>query len=406
MSLQKASADTSLHSSARPTGRRIATGAVAVVITVALAILIWPDGLPVELATVTRGPMEVTVQEDGRTRVRDRYVVAAPFTATLLRVSHDPGDRVSSGDPLVEFVPATSPLNDPTSQAQARARVAAADAALQRAHNQKNQASAALALAEQDTRRQRVLLEQTSGTPVALEAAELAQRMREQDVSSADFGIEIAEQELQIARVAARPASSDGRQVAVEAPVDGIILRVVDEGGHLVQAGSPVLEMGDPTALEVVIDVLTVDAPRIRAGCDVILERWGGDPLRGTVRQVEPSAFTRVSALGVEEQRVNVIVDPVGSPEQWVALGDGYRVEARIVVWSTQNAVQVPVNALFKSGEEWAVFVVVGGRAQLSVVEVGEWGSQTVQVLGGLSEGDEVVSYPSDAVEDGIRVQG
>lgn len=394
-----------LHSSARPTGRRLLGGLFGVVVSVAVVILAWPDGLPVESELVTRGPMEVVVNEDGRTRVRDRYVVSAPVTATLLRVDRDPGDRVKQGDPLIEFVPATSPLADPTSQAQRRARVTVADAALERARSLKDQAEAAVALAAQATERQRVLLETTSGTPVGLERAELEERIRRQDLNSAEFGIKIAEQELAMARMAVRSVANDGRRTVVEAPSDGLVLRVFDEGGGLLQAGSPILEVGDPEALEVVIDVLTADATRIQVGCDVVLERWGGEPLRGIVRLVEPSAFTRASALGVEEQRVNVIVDPVGPSEGWSALGDGYRIEARIVVWTHADAVQVPVNSLFRDGDGWAAYVLEGGKAVRRPVTVGEWGNRSAQVLEGLLEGDEVVSYPSDAVHDGVRVR-
>jgi len=209
-----------------------------------------------------------------------------------------------------------------------------------------------------------------------------------------------------MARTATRPVTADGRSTVVTSPIDGQVLRVLNEGGGLVQAGTPVLEIGDPTALEVVIDVLTSDATRIRVGCDVVLERWGGEPLHGTVRRVEPSAFTRLSALGVEEQRVNVIVDLDDSNAALGTLGDGYRVEARIVVWSTADALQVPASSVFRLGEAWAVFVNSGGKAGLREVQLGEWGERFVEVLDGLAEGDEVVAYPSDAVTDGTRIRG
>lgn len=393
-------------STAPRTGRRLLYVLFGAVILTGVVIVAWPDGLGVDLEVVTRGPMQVEVSEDGRTRVRDRYVVSAPVTATLLRVPLDAGDAVATGDPLIEFVPASAPLPDPRSQAQARARVTAAQAAVERARALREQAIAALAIAKDGTRRQRILLEQTSGTPSALERAELQERMREQELRSADFGVQISDQELVMARMATRPGQADGRSTTVPSPVDGQVLRVLNEGGGLVQAGTPIMEIGNPAALEVVIDVLTGDATRVKVGCRVVLERWGGAPLQGSVRRVEPSAFTRISALGVEEQRVNVIVDLDDAPEQWSTLGDGYRVEARIEVWSTPEALQVPVSAVFRLGQDWAVFVNEGGRATLRTVELGEWGAQVVEVRGGLEEGEEVVAYPSDAIDEGVLIHG
>lgn len=394
-----------MHSSARPTGRRLLGGVFAIVIATALTVLLWPDGTPVELELVERGPLQVVVREDGRTRVRDRYVVSAPVTATLMRVALEPGDPVKAGEPMIEFVPAASPLSDPTTQAQARARVTAAEAALERAKGQAVQAEAAVAIAAQNTRRQEILLEQTSGSPAALERAQLEQRIREQDLSSAQFGIRIAEEELAMARMAVRPVLGDGRQRVAASPVDGVVLRVFNEGGGLVQAGTPILEIGDPSALEAVIDVLTSDATRVEVGCAVVLDRWGGPPLQGRVQRVEPSAFTRVSALGVEEQRVNIVVDLTAPPSEWSELGDGYRVEAGIVVWEDPDVVQVPINALFQHMDGWAVFVREAGRAVLRPVTIGEWGDRTAEVLAGLDEGEQVVAYPSDAISDGLRIR-
>jgi HlyD family secretion protein len=241
------------------------------------------------------------------------------------------------------------------------------------------------------------------------EEADLAERMRREELASAEFGVTIADAELQLARAALRrfadPAAAGNQQFVVQAPVDGRVLRVIQESEGAVAAGTPLLEMGDPQAIESVVDVLSTDAVKVTPGATVYLEGWGGDSvLTGHVHRVEPSAFTRVSALGVEEQRVNVVVHFDGPPARWGTLGDGYRVEARIVVWEDDDVLQVPAGAVFRHGDGWAVYVVEGGRARLQPVTLGRRSEAAAQVLGGIADGAPVVLYPGDAVRDNQRV--
>lgn len=393
----------------RSVGRYVLWAVFGAVVVFGVALMALPDTIEVDLGIATRGPLEITVQEDGRTRVKDRYVVAAPVDGNLLRIDLEPGDAVEVGEPLAVVAPRTSPLLDPKARASAEARVAAAEAALEQARAAVSRAEAALALADQETEAQRARLEATSGTRYALERARLEQRAREEELRSARLGVQVAEYELESTRAALRTVtneSADGEAIRARAPIAGQVLRVLHESAGPVAAGTPLVEIGDPGSLEVVVDVLTTDAVRIQPGCRAYLQRWGGErTLAGHVHRVEPSAFTKLSALGVEEQRVNVVIDFADPRAAWDALGDGYRVEAAIVVWQGGDVLTVPSGSVFRHGEEWAVFVREGGRARLRPIRTGEWGPDRVQVIDGVEEGDDVVLYPSDRVADGVRVE-
>jgi HlyD family secretion protein len=268
-------------------------------------------------------------------------------------------------------------------------------------------ARAAYALARRDAERQRTLLRDGATAPQLVEQAETAERMRREEVASAEFGLQVAASELRLVRAAlARIGAPAREEFPVRAPVAGEVLRVPQESEAVVQPGTPLLEIGNPLALEIVVDVLTSDAIEIRPGAPVRIERWGGDTaLAGRVRGVEPSAFTRLSALGVEEQRVNVIIDLDPPRARWARLGDGYRVEASITIWEGHDRLMVPAGAVFRQGDEWATYVVDAGRAKLRVVELGRRNASMVEVLRGLERGMRVVLYPTDNVADGVRAK-
>lgn len=371
--------------------------------------IIWayrPRPVAVDVEEVTRGALEVTVTEPGKTRVKDRYVISTPLGGELERVTLQPGDMVEEGEVIARLGSLEPPLLDVRSRAQADAQVRAAAAARQQAEAGLERARAGLEFARAEAERQRKLAAAGSIPARSLERALFEERTRAQEVASARSAVRIAEQQLEMARVARsrlerRPQEQE--HLEIRAPVRGWVLRVMQESGGTVAPGMPLMEIGDPEALEVVVDVLSQDAVRIEPGAHVSIERWGGgSPLMGRVKRVEPSAFTRVSALGVEEQRVNVIValeDPV---EQRRALGDGYRVQARITLWEDEEVVQVPESALFRYGEEWAVFLAEEGRVRLRPVKLGQRSGTQAQVLDGLAPGDKVIVHPGDNVRAGV----
>jgi HlyD family secretion protein len=295
---------------------------------------------------------------------------------------------------------------DPRSRAEAEARVAAARAALSQTGTALERAKAAYEFASREVARQRSLLSQGATAPQIAEQAELAERMRREEVASAEFGRRVAAADLRMARAAlASIAGAIREEFPVHAPVRGQVLRVLQESEAVVQPGASLLEIGNPLALEVVVDVLTTDAVDILPGAPVRIERWGGDSvLTGHVHRVEPSAFTRLSALGVEEQRVNVIIDLDGSRESWAKLGDGYRVETSIVVWVGRDRLLLPGGAVFRHGEGWSTYVMQEGRARLRPIELGRRNAADVEVVNGLLVGEQAVLYPTDKVRDGARV--
>jgi HlyD family secretion protein len=379
-------------------------GAVAIV-AVILAVALWPSALEVEVARVERGPMQVTIDEEGETRVRERFVVSAPVMGRVERIELEPGDRVRRGKTVVARVtPAAAPLIDPRTQAELTAAVEAARAAVGQAQAERERAAASLKRAQSTARRLDALLKAGAISGDELEAAQTTQKSAEESERSAEFAVARAEHELQLARARLRPSSAGGRIVEVVAPVDGVILKRLRESASVVPVGEPLVEIGDPNSLEIVSDLLSTDAVRVSPGAVVVIEQWGGShPLQGRVRRVEPSGFMKVSALGVEEQRVNVVVDIVDESAA-VNLGDGYRVEVRIVTWRDDSVLKVPVGSLFRRGEEWAAFLVDGGHARLQSVQLGQRNDRDGQVLKGLSEGQVVVQYPPDTLTDGARV--
>ena len=394
--------------------RRILVLLIAAVVVASIVYAFQPQPVGVDLARVTRGPLQVTIDEDGKTRIKERYIVSAPLAGRLLRIDMDPGDAVVSGISLLATIEPSDPeLLDARALAEAEARVKATEASLQRTAPALEQARAALEFAETELARVLRLDEKRAISRQEVDDARLAFRLRTEEFRAASFAQDIARYELQQAQAAltrTRPATDENPhanwQFEIRSPIDGRVLRVLQESAAVVSAGTPLLEVGDPADLEIEIDVLSTDAVRVTPGAKVWIEHWGGDrPLVGTVRLVEPSAFTKISALGVEEQRVNVIADFVDPPAERPTLGDGFRVEARIVTWENESVLRVPSSALFREGTQWAVFVVDGGRAALRKVKLGRRNNLESEVLDGLSQDEQVVVHPSDRIRNGVAVR-
>ena len=381
------------------------------VLLVALIVVgLWPRAVPVEAGAVTRGPLVVTVDEEGMTRVKNRYVVSAPVAGQLRRIDWKAGANVEAGKTVLATLEASgADFLDARSQAQAEARVRTAEAARDAARAQRERAAAAAKMFTADLGRLKQLFAQKVVSAQEFDAAQMRASTTQQDERAAEFAFKVAEFELQQAQaLLSRGTSADttaAEPMVITSPVSGRILRVLQESARIVPGGFPLLEVGDPTDLEVRIEVLSRDGVAIVPGARVMLELWGGSaPLAARVRHVEPSAFTKISALGVEEQRVYVIADFTDAFERRSTLGDNYRVEARIVAWENADALRAPAGALFQRGGDWQSFVVEGGRARLRALKVGRGNGVQTEILGGVPEGARVIVYPGDKVADGTRV--
>lgn len=372
-----------------------------------IAFASMPKPTQVNVAEVVSAPLTVTINENGTTRVKDRFVVSVPIAGDLGRLELRPGDRVAEGDVLLRIAPLTPQLMDAQSRAQAEAQVAAAAAAQRQARASVSRAEAARDLGRQNYERTAGLADTGATSAQVVDQARFERRARDEEYTSATLGVRVADSQLRMARAALGRYTSRGNEDALEvpSPIAGQVLRVLHDQEGVVQPGTPIIEIGDPSHLEITIDVLTADAIAIEAGAPVTLERWGGDePLAGHVQRIEPSAFTRVSSLGVEEQRVNVVVDIDTEQSVWASLGDGYRVEARIQTWHADEVLQVPSSALFRTSEGWALYRVNGESAERVDVQVGQRAGLTVQVLEGVSAGDRVVVHPSESLVDGSPI--
>jgi HlyD family secretion protein len=377
----------------------------ALVVGTLAAVAMWPEAIAVEFATATRGPLQVTIDEDGETRVRDRFVVTAPVTGRLHRIELEPGDYIARGTTVATLTPADAPLIDPRSRAELDAAAGAAQQAVGQARAQRSSANAMRDRAAAAERRLAGLVEAGAVSREDHESAQTALETARRSAEAAEFAVARAEREWQMARARLQTPADRGRVVKVAAPASGVVLKRLRESETVVSAGEPLVEVGDPSALEVVADFLSTDAVRVRAGTRVLIERWGGDyPLRGRVRRVEPSGFLKISALGVEEQRVNVIID-FADEAAACDLGDAYRVETRIIVSEQDDVLIVPVGSLFRRGDQWAVFVADEGVARLTVIEIGERNHDLAQVVGGLADGQRVVLHPPDTLADGARIR-
>jgi HlyD family secretion protein len=391
--------------------RRVALLLVAIAVAGAVAKVWMPAPVAVEISEVKRGPMRVSVDEEGFTRVQDRYVVSAPVMGNLARIELHVGDVVQPGMVVARMVPLESPLLDARSRAEAEARVAAAEASRKQSYAGMERMRSALAFAEKEAARLRGLKASGAAAPNQVERAELEERSLREDLASAEFGAAVADHNLQMSqatlgRLGKTRDRTHADQLDLTSPVKGRILRVLQQSEGVVQPSTPLLEIGDPAGLEIVVGVLTSDATQIEPGAKVEIERWGGEnPLPAHVRLIEPSAFSKVSALGVQEQRVNVLIDLDAPHAEWMRLGDQYRVEARIAVWESKDTIYVPASAVFRRADSWAVFRVQDSRVKVAPFDAGRRNPEQVQVKGGLQVGDKVVTHPSDRLADGMEVQ-
>lgn len=373
----------------------------------AIAWGLRPKAIPVDTAEVAQGPLQITVDEEGKTRLRDAFAIRAPVAATARRITLEEGDAVRRGQPLVMLDPLRSPALDPSSRAQAEARLRAARAALRLQQDRAKSAGAQAALAAEELRRTETLYRQGAVSKQALDRADASQEGLQAAADAARHAVEVARLEAEAARTALTYAGRAPRNmppITLYAPVDGRVIRVLYQSEGPVQPGQDLLVIGNPGQLEVAVEVLSDDAVRIAPGMRVALEGWGGErALEGRVRTVEPGAFTKISALGVEEQRVRVIADITSPPTQWTTLGDGYRVLARLILWEG-DVLQIPRSALFSAGGDMAVFVLAEGRAVQRNVKLGRAGGYAAQVVGGLRKGEQVIIHPDQRIQDGSRV--
>ena len=388
--------------------RRALLGLLVTAATVAVVMALRPRPVPVDVARAMRGPLVVAVEESGRTRVKDRYVISAPATGSLSRIALDAGDTVNELDVLAQIAPAVAPLLDPRARAESEARLGAALSALGQARAQVGRALSAMTLASQELARVQKLATTGAMTRQSLEQAEFDARMRADEHSAAVFAEKVAAEEVRLAQVTlgsgGRPARD--RHLDVFAPASGRVFRVFQKSAGVVPAGAPLIEVGDPAALEIVVDLLTTAAVQVRPGTAVVITGWGGEgPLAGRVRLIEPSGFTKPSALGVDEQRVNVVVALTDARERWTALGDGFRVETRMVLWQASDVLKAPQGAVFRHGDGWAAFRIESGRAELVPVEIGHRGDTEVEILSGLAPGELLAVHPGDRVKSGARVE-
>ncbi len=383
--------------------RRVLVVLAALAAAAALALLLRPSPAVVETSPVSRGDMRVTVDEEGKTRVRDRFVLSSPVAGRLTRIELNEGDPIEQGAIAARLAPV--PLDERV-RAEARARLEAAAAAERAAQARVRKAQTALDQARRTHARADELA--ASGTLAAeeRERVELAEETQRRDLESARFDARAAAFDVEAARSVLLASEADRQagsaEIVVRAPVTGKVLRVLQESERSVTAGTPLLEIGDPTSLEIVLDLLSSDAVKVRPGASMLVDGGDGRLLRARVRTIEPSAFTKVSALGVEEQRVNVIADFSDPPNR---LGDGYRVEASITIWEGRGVVKAPGGSLFRRGSGWAAFVVEGGRARRREVEVGHRNAEEAEILKGLRPGQVVIVHPGDRIEDGARVR-
>ncbi len=386
-----------------PKWKRAIYAGVALTVVAALALVLLPDAVPVDVAHVTVGPLQVTVDEDGETRVHDRFAVSAPVAGRVSRIELREGDPVAQHQVVGELWPL--PLSAREREEQL-ARIAAAEALVREASERVRHAQADHEQARRERQRMDKLVTDGFISEQAAEQARVAETTTANELEAARFRERSAEADLRAARaalLAVNAVRGGSARVPVRSPVAGKVLRILEQSERVVAAGAPLITIGDPTRLEIVADLLSTDAVKVKAGMPVLLEGWGSDkPLRARVRVVEPYGFTKVSALGVEEQRVNVVADFVDPPGP---LGDGYRVVAKIIIWSGESVLRAPVSALFRRGDGWGVFVVEGGRAKRREVQIGHRGALEAEVLKGLQPGERVIRHPSNDITDGTRVK-
>ena len=394
--------------------RTLLWSAVGFVVLAGLVISLRPRAVAVDLTLVASGRLEWTVRDEGETRVVDVFVLSAPITGRLRRIEVEPGDPVTRGETVIAEIEPTDPdLLAPRSEAEARAQLSAAESAATLARAELDQARAELEFARSEIERSRELARDGTLSRRDLEEDETALKGRIAALAAAQANVQVREYELK--RVRAQLLSPEELQrsrancgcVVLSSPVDGRVLRVLRESEGVVRAGTGLVEIGDPVELEIVVDLLSMDAVRVEPGQRAHIRNWGGErPLEARVERVEPFGFTKVSALGIEEQRVNVVLDLVSPASEWERLGHGYQVDVAIVLWSADDVTKVPVTALFRQDEGWAVFVRENGRAVARPVTVGHRTASEAEILEGVAAGEEVVVYPSEGIAPGVSIVG
>jgi HlyD family secretion protein len=398
-------------------------GVMGVAIVVMLIMALAPRPVPVDLETVERGPLMVTLDHEGKSRVRDRFVISAPVAGRVQRIVLEPGDPVVANETILAvFQPGDPALLDSRTRAEAEAIVSAAEAAVRTAQAQRARVQAESDFAEAEVRRLSSLAERRIIADRMLEAAEAEAQASREALEAAISAERAAEYQLDAARArllepvdgsdsggsrgGREGAASSSSSIHLRSPVDGVVLRRLRQSEAVVPMGEPLLEVADPADLEVVADFLSTDAVRMRPGMSVLIDQWGGDGvLRGSVRRIEPAGFMKISALGVEEQRVNIVVDFDDPREAWESLGDEYRVEVRVVIWESDDVLKVPTSSLFRHDAGWAVFAVNGGDAELREVEIGHRTGLYGEVISGLDAGDLVIAHPPETVVEGVSVE-
>ncbi len=391
--------------------RRILVIAIGSVVAAGLIYGFWPKPVDVDVVAAKRGPLRVAVEEEGRTRVKDRFVVSAPVAGYLRRIELEIGDAVRKGQSVALLDPLRSTVLDPRSRAEAEAAVAAARASLEAAKEKARAAAADAEYARERNIRMKRLAEGGFIAKDDLEQSDAEAKKAEATRLSAEAAVTAAKADLARAESALRYSAAEhlpenDKTVVVAAPVSGRVLKLHHESEGVVNSGDPILDIGNPRSLEVKAEVLSADAVKIRKGTPVFFERWGGNqPLTGRVRVVEPAGFTKVSSLGVEEQRVLVITDFTSTPEIWQGLGDGYRLDASFIIWEGKDVLQVPASALFRRGVGWALFVVENKKARIKEVEAGQRNGLVAEIVKGLAEGQQVIAHPDDRLKDGISVR-
>ena len=392
--------------------KKLAWTLVVAAIIAGAIFMAWPKPIAVDLATVATGPMEVTVDDEGKTRVRHVYTVSAPIAGRVLRISppRHVGDAVTLDDTVVAVMQPTVPsFHDARTHEELRAALDAAEAAVKLAEAEVRRIEAALSFAKTDLQRAVALARTDNITQKALDKAKLDVETSDAALASAKAQLEVRKSER--ASVAARLAEPTNEKahaeaccIQLKAPATGRILKITQESEAVVPAGAPLVDIGDPADLEIVADLLSTDAVRIPDGAVVRVDGWGGKPLAARVVRIDPAGFLKVSALGIEEQRVRVTIDFSDAPETWSRLGHEFRVIVHVTVWTSTDALTVPLAALFRQGDDWAVFAVKDSRAQTAIVKIGQRNNRVAQVLSGLMQGDRVVMHPSDRIREGVRV--
>lgn len=395
-------------------GKVVRRGVAALVGLGIVSLIVWallPQPVPVDLATIAAGPLEVTVEDEGITRIREVYTVSSPIGGKMRRTMREEGDDVVADKTIVASIEPTDPtFLDVRTQRVNEAAVQAAQAAVDLAEAQIKQARAQLEFMKGDLRRAEELAASHTISARGLEKAKLDVDSAEAGVASAIATLEVRKRELESAKAhmiqpGVKAAPSADCCVDVRSPIDGRVLRIIAKSEQVVLPGAPLIELGDPRDLEIAVDFLSRDAVRITPGDPARIESWGGDvTLNAKVTRVEPTGFTKVSALGIEEQRVKVILDFTGPAEAWEKLGHGFRVVARVAIWRGEGLL-VPLGALFRQGNSWAVFVAADGRAERRAVRIAERNLNAARVAEGLKAGEQVVLHPGDRVTDGVRIE-